>query len=228
MRSSIVRVGLVALTALSIAPLQGAHAAGPQLAPNPGFENSPTDPSGSTTHQPLLPTGWTFEGAAGLFDHSENGKHSGKRMAAISIPASTPRYLCPAGCVENIPLNTVKDASAKYYSVTPYWRTQAAVPVTSGTTYTFSVWTAQDLATASVGGAVTKVRWVDVNGIPLSETAGPKNIQTPSDPPQTLWEQITKNVSAPSGAKGAILMLGAADDLFITQVKFDDVSFRAI
>lgn len=228
MRSSIVRIGLVALAALSIAPIQGAHALGPQLAPNAGFESSPTDPSGATTHQPILPTSWIFEGAAGLFDHSENGKHGGKRMIAISIPASTPRYLCPAGCVENIPLNAVKDASAKYYTVTPYWRTQAAVPVAAGTTYTFSVWTAQDLATAKVGGAVTKVRWVDVNGLPISETVGAKNIQTLSDPPSTVWEQITKNVTAPSGAKGAILMLGAADDLFITQVKYDDVSFRAV
>jgi hypothetical protein len=225
MRSSIARLSLAALTVLPLAASQTSHALGPELAPNPGFEQSPTDPTGDTSKQPLLPTGWIFEGSAGLFDHSENGFHTGKRMAAISIPASTPRLLCPAGCVPN-PSNEVKDATAKYYSVTPYWRTQNAVTVTPGTVYRFQVWTAMDLATVDVGGAVTKIRWLDSSGMPLSETAGPKNIQEASDPPQTLWELITKNVTAPAGATRAIIMLGAADDLFITQVKYDDVSFR--
>ena len=225
MRSSIARLSLAALTVLPLAASQTSHALGPELAPNTSFEDSPTDPTGDASRQPLLPTGWIFEGAAGLFDHSENGFHTGKRMAGISVPASTPRQLCPQTCVPN-PTNEVKDVTAKYYSVTPYWRTQNAVPVTAGTTYRFQVWTAMDLATIDVGGAVTKVRWLDSSGLPLSETGGPKNIQTPSDPPQTVWELITKNVTAPADATGAIIMLGSADDAFISQIKYDDVSFR--
>src|SRR5688500_18325886 len=59
--------------------------------PNSSFEYGVADVTGSpiyTNSQPLLPQGWTFEGSAGLFDHSQNGHNSGRRMVAISDPAS--------------------------------------------------------------------------------------------------------------------------------------------
>lgn len=225
MRSRLARIALVALAAMPFALQSTAHALGPELAPNPSFEASPTDPTGDTTRQPLLPTGWIFEGAAGLFDHSENGKHTGKRMAAISVPASTPDGACQQGvCVEN-PMNVAQDATAKYASVTPFWRTQSPVRVTAGKSYLFSVWSAQTLATIGTG-AITKIRWVDANGLPLSESGGDKHLQRVGEAPETVWEQLSATVTAPAGATGAIIMLGASDDLFISQIKFDDVSFR--
>ena len=224
---SIARSGLLIVIALAFA-VPGTARAGANLVPNPGFEESPTDPQGATTHQPLLPTGWTFEGAAALFDHSENGKHSGKRMAAISVPASTPDELCQQQtCVDN-PLNVVQGPTSMYYSVTPFWRTINPVPVTPGTVYAFSVWHAQSLATVNVGGAITKVRWVDANGLPVTESNGPRHIQQPGDAVETSWALMTRNVTAPALARGAIIMLGAADDTFISQIKFDDVSFSSI
>jgi hypothetical protein len=149
-------------------------------------------------------------------------------MAAISVPASTPRELCQQNTCVDSPLNIAKDGTDHIYSVTPFWRTILPVPVSPGTSYTFSVWHAQTLATVGVGGAITKVRWVDANGVPLSETNGPRHIQRASDPAETIWAQMTANVTAPSGARGAIIMLGAADDAFITQIKYDDVSFRSV
>lgn len=221
------RLFIAASLALPFAVTSSGHAVGSNLAPNPGFELSPTDPSGATTRQPLLPTGWIFEGAAGLFDHSENGKHTGKRMIAISVPASTVREVCQQSTCVDSPANTAKDATAKYYSVTPFWRTASAITVTAGTTYKFSVFESRSLATVGIGGAISKVRWVDATGLPILETVGPKRIQTAGDAAETQWgdDPMSKNVTAPAGATGAILFLGAADDLFISQIKFDDVFF---
>ena len=218
------RLFIAVSLALPFAVTSSGHAVGSNLAPNPGFELSPTDPSGATTHQPLIPTGWAFEGAGGLFDHSENGKNTGKRMVAISVPASTPREFCQQEtCVDN-PIHVAGDAASMNYSLTAYWRTVSAIPVTAGTTYRFSVFEARTLATDGVGGAVTKVRWVNATGLPISESAGPKRIQTAGDG-DTSFADMARNVTAPAGATGAILFLGAADDLFISQIKFDDVFF---
>jgi hypothetical protein len=229
MRTRLAQIAIAALIVLPLAAQTSAHAAlGTELAPNTGFEASPTDPTGATTHQPLLPTGWLFEGAAGLFDHSENGAYAGKRMAAISAPAATPDDLCQQGmCVDN-PLNAVQDATSKYYSLSAYWRTQAAVPVTANASYVFSVVSAQTLATERIGGAVTKVRWIGADGLPISETVGATHIQAVGEAPETTWAPLSATVKAPAGATGAILMLGAADDLFISQIKYDNVSFRKV
>lgn len=222
-----------ALVALSLAAPVASHA-GPNLLPNPSFESSvlePTPALAGVLPQPVLPTGWIFEGAAGLFDHSPNQHHSGARSIAISAPASSNESYCidqADDCVQN-PINDARDELRPTYSLTPHWRTIDPVTVTAGKTYELSVFV--ELIIVTVGeGVTTRVRWLDAGGSVISESVGPKRIQQPDDPESILWGNapISKELTAPTGARGAIVMLGHTDDLWIGQVVFDDVSFREV
>jgi hypothetical protein len=216
----------IATAALGIAP---GHAAA-NLAPNPGFEVAAAPVV--VPHQPLLPEGWAFEGAAILFDHTENEHHGGIRAAAISGSLSGKRRIGvpePVGFQDN-PANPVKDATEQYYATTPCWRTVAAIPVQGNKNYTLSAWTRQATVTELAEfGAVTKIRWVDATGVPVGISQGPKRPWRAGDPTTTptAWEQIDKTVKSPAGAAGAILLLCQADDTWISQVVYDDVDFRA-
>jgi hypothetical protein len=213
-----------------------AHAAGPNLLPNASFEASVLEPSGVppyTSPQGMLPTGYAFEGLAGLFDHNGSQAHTGNRLIGISVPASGKDDLCagaPAPCQKN-PTREVKDAAAPYVSITPFWRTLMPVPVTAGKTYKLSVWTRQTLATV-LTGAITQVRWTDASGVPIGAVSkGPACIQGDAVHPlctnadQSAWKLISGDVKAPAGAGGAIVMFGAQDDDWISQICFDDAYF---
>jgi hypothetical protein len=214
-----------------LAPAEAARAPkvvlGPNLLPNASFESSVFEPAPVpqyATSQPLLPVGWTFEGATGLFDHGQHGARSGKRAVTISTPAATPRTVCQKGhCVTN-PVDGPRGSAQQYYSEIPVWRTQSAVPVTAGKTYQLSAWVSWALETVGYG-AVTSVRWVDGNGVPIGITAGPKLIADARNSPALTWKQISATVKAPAGAKGAIVLLGDNDGPWISSLTYDDAYF---
>jgi hypothetical protein len=200
---------------------------GPNLLPNPGFEQSAIEPSpvpAYATSQPLLPTGWAFEGMTGLFDHGQHTAHSGKRAITISAPASGPDQFCQQKtCVQN-PVDGPRNSAMEYYSETPFWRTLQAVPVTPGKTYQLSAWMTWTLETIGVG-AITEVRWVDGNGVPVAITAGPSLIANARNSPALAYTKFSGLVKAPAGAVGAIVMLGSGNDAFISSMTYDDAYF---
>lgn len=200
---------------------------GPNLVANPGFEESafegPAAPPGSLA-QPLLPTAWSFEGLTILFDHTPNVYNSGKRAAAISGSLSGPDKICPdpATCVDN-PTKDVKKSVSSRYHLAPHWRTASAIPVTAGTTYSFTHFLSW--AQITIGqGSVARVRWVDAGGATVSEDVQAK-LATPDTTLDLPWAKQTMKVKAPAGATGAVLMLGQTDDLWTGQTRYDDVHF---
>jgi len=231
MRVCLAVAALAGMAGAVLAPAQAAKAPkvalGPNLLPNAGFESSVFEPSPVpqyATAQPLLPVGWIFEGATGLFDHGQHGAHSGKRAITISTPAATPKSVCQKGqCVPN-PVDGPRQSAQEYYSEIPVWRTQNAVPVTAGKTYQLSAWVSWALETIDYG-AVTDVRWVDGNGVPVGISAGPKLIADARNSPALAWKQISGTVRAPAGAKGAIVLLGDSDGPWISSLTYDDAYF---
>jgi hypothetical protein len=222
------------LVAATVAPSYAAgHGKAPKvvlgrnLLPNASFEQSQFEPApvpAYATSQPLLPTGWAFEGAAGLFDHGQHGAHSGKRAITISDPASGPRGVCQNGyCVDN-PANSARDGAREYYSESPMWRTLNSVPVTAGKTYQVSAWVSWTLVTIGVG-ATTEVRWVDASGVPVGISAGPSLLANARNSPALAWTNIAGTVKAPAGAAGAIVLLGESDDAWISGLTYDDAYF---
>ena len=224
------------VVATLLAPLTASAVPGPNLLPNASFEQSVFEPAPVppyTQPQPLLPVGWAFEGAAGLFDHYPQSTgdpprsvNSGQRAIAISIPASGKREQCVdqvAECVDN-PLIDVYSQGRLVYAVTPHWRTAQAVPVIAGRDYTFSVHIAMSIVTAGEG-ATTFVRWLDATGVPIGVSNGPRQTSGASDQRDGFFVKKTATVRAPTGAAGAIIALGHTDDVWIGQVRFDDVHF---
>jgi hypothetical protein len=253
MRLRVVAVSLAALGGLSLAVnLPPAQAVGPELLPNVGFEQGTNPaPPAQGVNQPLLPTGWAFEGAAGLFDHTANEHHAGQYAAGISIPASGKRKLCvgthpespapgtvprpPAvpGAPENVcgdlaATGTAKDTAAeKAYTVMAAWRPVIAVRVVPGVLYNVSGFYKWTLATQNEGGALVRVRWLDANGVSLGmATAFTRKAVTPTESNGVPWTSFLGQVRPPAGAVQAVPLFGAHDDVFLTQVVYDDVSFR--
>lgn len=203
---------------------------GPNLLPNPSFESSVIEPSPVpqyATSQPLLPVGWAVEGATGLFDHGQHGAHSGKRAVTISDPASTPRDFCQQKTCVNDPADAPRASAQEYYSETPMWRTQSAIPVTAGKTYELSAWVSWSLETIDYG-AVTAVRWVDASGMPVGISAGPKLMADGRTSPALSWTQIAGAVTAPKDAVGAVVLLGDSDDIWISSLTYDDAYFGTV
>ncbi len=207
---------------------------GPNLAPNPSFELSqfetgPVAPG--SLAQPLLPTGWTVEGATILFDHSPNAFHDGKRGAAISGALGGGRQICDGSsgtqrCTPNPAPSATSAVPAR-----PFWKSQAPVPVTAGTKYRFGVWTIMPSFNPDAGvpgeGVSTRVRWTGANGAVLSTVDGPSLLKGPK---RILgWKRISADLVAPKGATGAVLLLGHSDyTTTSTQVVFDEVSFGTV
>ena len=220
-------IALVVAVAAGTAATAGHVKAGPNLVANAGFEESafegnPVVAPGSLA-QPLLPTGWSFEGLTVLFDHSPNTYHDGKRGAAISGSLSGPDKTCPAPptCVDN-PTTAIKDQLAPQYTLAPHWRTAASIPVTAGTEYAFTVWVAW--AQVTIGeGASMKLRWMS-GGSPVSETVFEKR-STADNNLDLPFEQQKHKAKAPDGADGVVVMLGQTDDAWTGQVIYDDVHF---
>lgn len=201
---------------------------GPNLLKNPGFEESalegnPAAAPGSLA-QPVLPTGWAFEGLSALFDHSPNVKRSGKRSAAISGSLSTPRTICQNGtCVDN-PANPARDAVASTYTLTPSWRTLDPVKVTPNVRYTLTAWVGWDLMTLG-HEATTKVRWIGADGRAIAETYAGRIKSDARNSTLLRWTPISAVVTAPANAVSAHILLSHTDDAFISQVRYDDVYF---
>jgi len=231
LRACLALATLAGLAGAVLAPAQAAKAPkvvrGPNLLPNASFEASVFEPAPVpqyTSTQPLLPVGWIFEGATGLFDHGQHGAHSGKRAVTISAPAATAHTFCQQKyCVAN-PLDGPRATAQEYYSEIPVWRTQNAVPVTAGKTYQLSAWVSWALETVGYG-AVTAVRWVDGNGVPVGISTGPSLIADARNSPALTWKQISATVTAPAGAKGAVVLLGDNDGPFISSLTYDDAYF---
>ena len=200
---------------------------GPNLLPNPGFEQSAIEPApvpAYTSSQPLLPTGWAFEGSAGLFDHGQHTSHTGKRAVTISDPASGPAQFCQQKTCAPDPIDGPRQSAMQYYSETPFWRTLQSIPVSPGKTYQLSAWVTWTLMTIGIG-AITEVRWVDANGVPVAITPGPSLIANARNSPALAYTQLTGQLKAPAGAAGAIIMLGCGDDAWISSITFDDAYF---
>ncbi|HVL80376.1 MAG TPA: hypothetical protein VM840_02135 [Actinomycetota bacterium] len=226
---------IVAATSLLIAALFAggtpATASG-NLLPNPSFEDSVLEPIPELRGQqpqPVLPTGWAFEGAAGLYDHHPHKAKSGTRSAAISIPASAKRQEChqpvpevPRTCVEN-PANVVKDEVEKQvFSTSPAWRNAQPIGVNPGQVYTISAWIIGDNITTGEG-AVTGVRWLDANGVSVGFSRGPEYRGAIT---LTGWIPFSGPVQAPGNARQAVVLFGHSHDLWTGHLAFDDVSFR--
>lgn len=199
--------------------------------PNAGFEDGVNKTAAQGIDQPLLPVGWAFEGVAALFDHSPHEKKSGRYSAAISIPASGKPRVCadpPVGCHPLDPVNAAKETAATAYSVSPAWRPALPVNVAAGGRYIVSGWMAWQLASIDEGGALVRVRWLDGNGVPLRTVTALKRIaRTQLESENLNWTHFAVAVVAPPGAAKAIPLFGAADDVFLTKVNYDDVSFHA-
>lgn len=229
----------LALAASLVVP--PARAAGPELLPNGDFETG-TNPSPviavpgvGTYDQPLLPVGWTFEGAAGLFDHSAYEHHHGRYSAGISVPASGGTHVCqqphpsvPQTCADYTPLNLAKGAAdGAAYSVTPAWRPQDPVSVTGGVVYEIAGWYSWQVATEGVSGAIVKVRWLDANGVGIRTDTVFADYATPANKDVKNWTQFIRLIGAPPAAVKAVPLFGALDDVNITKVSYDQVSFHA-
>lgn len=229
MRFRAVLVGIIGFALL--VPLVPQASANTNMLPNPGFEDGLNDVSTQGIDQPLLPMGWAFEGVAGLFDHSPHEFKSGRYSAAISIPAGGKRKVCydqPVGCHDNVPLNTAKDTAAPAYSVNPAWRPQLPLPVAAGKRYTISGWYRWDVASQLEGGALVRVRWLNNVGAPISIQQVFRRVALSRAEETVNWTMFSVTVTAPGGATQAVPLFGAADDVFITKVNYDDVSFHPV
>lgn len=208
---------------------------GPNLLPNPGFEQAQPAQVPAADYQPVvtecqcnaLPVGWIYEGAAELFSMSTVDPHSGHYDVVISGSLSGGRQLCEVegqiGCVSN-PTNAAKEAARPYYSLPPTWLTQSPIPVKAGQAYLLTSWVAW--STEDIGQGVTlQVRWLDANGLPISQVAVRDWRSTAANNLSQKWADIGGTVVAPSGAASADVLLGATDDAWIGQVRFDDAYF---
>lgn len=228
-----------AAAAPSLAPPPRPPAYGPNLVLNPGFEASaletgPVAPG--SLPQPVLPTGWSVEGLTLLFDHSPHTAQSGKRGAAISGALGGGRQICDASsgsykCTPNpayAALQPVEKAALETFSIRPFWRTAAPVPVTAGKAYRFAVFAIRPSldpnAQVQGEGAETKVRWTRADGSTISVVDGPKHL---AGPKRVLgWKEVALNVTPPVGATGAVLLLGHSEYTNTSgQVAFDNVFF---
>ncbi|MHB8513315.1 MAG: hypothetical protein ACYDCC_14215 [Actinomycetota bacterium] len=248
------RLALVTMLVLAIPATS--NAAG-NLLPNPSFEQTALPSQvmdlqhSQGLNQPLLPVGWIFEGATELFDHTPNHHHTGQYSVAISGSWSTPRHECSTvpvtGSCTDVPGGDVRDTVyGQVYSVAPAWRTQNPVAVSAGKQYRLSVYTLLSIPKDGTG-AVTRVRWLDANGVPIGSSQGP-TLLAPSnggaswytflagatapgsfkDHSVLNWTKIGGTVTAPAGAAGAIVLLGYTDDAWNGQVVYDDACFATL
>lgn len=220
----------IALAATFMTIVAAPSHAGANLLPNGGFEESAIEPVpqlAGRQPQPLLPTGWAFEGAAGLFDHSPHGGSGGSpRAAGISVPMGGKRSICgpaPVNCNDN-PANGPKDTVSKTYSVNPAWRNAQPVKVASGATYTLAFDLSWNLATEGEG-AFGAVRWLNSTGTVISVSTPIVVRATASTSVFRDWGRLSAPVVAPAGASTAVVLLGATDDIFISQILFDNAFF---
>ena len=241
MTGSVARAAVALALGLGVVGAGNALAApklGPNLVPNPSFEQSTSDPA-TTNGVPVLPVGWTVEGATILFDYNQRAGHTGKRNVAISgslapgkqaCDASSGTYTCapnPASAVTG----PVNDAAMSEFSVRPFWVSQNAIPVKAGSRYHFSMYSIRPSLDPNAGvvgeGAVSKVRWLDASGATIKVVDGPAALKGKKR--ELGFRLSSADVVAPAGAVGAKLMLGHSDyTVTSAQVAFDDIAFQKL
>lgn len=211
---------------------------GPNLVVNASFETSTLD-AATANGIPVLPVGWTFEGATVLFDYNQRIGRTGKRSVAISGSLAPGKQVCDASsgafkCVPNpaaAVTGQVNDASYSYWSVRPSWVTEKALAVKPGKTYRFSMWSFRPSLDPNAGvtgeGQASKVRWIGASGSVLKVVDGSSAVKGTKR--ELSFRQSTKDLVAPAGAVGAELLLGHTDyTVTSTQVAFDDIFFAEI
>ena len=204
---------------------------GPNLVVNPSFEESQFEPV-SASGQPILPVGWTVEGATLLFDHSQNVYKDGRRGAAISGALGGGRQICDGSSGSQVCNPNPAQAVTQELPLRPWWVTEAPIEVKAGTTYQFSTFAIMPSLNPDAGvpgeGAATQVRWLDADGNELVTVDGPSLINEPGK--RVIgWKLITADLVAPPGAAGAQLLLGHSDyTTTSTQVAYDVVEFAAL
>jgi hypothetical protein len=239
---ALVVLAVALVVGLAGAAQAGAPKLGPNLVPNASFEQSSND---AATQQgiPVMPVGWSFEGATILFDYNQRGGHTGARNAAISGSLAPGKQICDASgaaatggytCVPNPAASVTgaaNDGAQNTYSIRPFWVSAAPIPVAAGKRYRFSVFAIRPSLDPNAGvdgeGAVTRVRWLDATGKALSITDGASLVKGPKR--QLGFKLISADLTAPAGAAGAVLMLGHTDyTVTSAQVAFDDVRFQQL
>ena len=233
------RATLLALAVLAVVQVLPAQGASRNLLPNPSFEKSvvPVDPGSVAGYawQPLLPSGWVFEGATLLFDHSPHAGHTGSRGAAISGALGGGDQICtdpnaPAGlkCIRNpydAQWRSATSGVTSTYSARPVWRTLEPVRVSAGKNYDLAFWAAQptfDWTLLTPGeGATASVRWLNSSGRTIKVSPGGSVV----GPSPLVWRYAKKTIKAPAGAVSAHILLGHTNYMTLQQVAFDDVFF---
>ena len=235
-------LGLTVLGAGSALAGTAAPKLGPNLVANPGFEQSTND-AATANGVPVLPVGWTVEGATVLFDYNQRAGHTGKRNVAISGSLAPGKQVCDASgalvtggytCVPNpaaAGTGAVNDGAMSVFSVRPFWVTEKAIPVKAGAKYRFSMYSIRPSLDPNAGvmgeGAASKVRWVDASGATLKVVDGPSSLKTAKR--ELGFRLSSLDLVAPAGAAGAKLLLGHSDyTVTSAQVAFDDIAFQKV
>lgn len=234
-----VLVALFATASAGAAAKKSTLRLGPNLVVNPSFESSTLDPA-TANGIPVLPVGWTFEGATVLFDYNQHGARTGTRQVAISGSLAPGKQVCDASangsfmCVAN-PAASVTDplneSSLSSASIRPFWVGEKGIPVTAGTAYRFSMWSARPSLSVNDGvvgeGTASKVRWLDASGSTISVVDGSSSLKVAKR--QIGYRLTSADLVAPAKAVGAKLMLGHTNyTVTSVQVAFDDISFQEI
>ena len=243
--SRLLRPLVAAILCAGVAGAGGALAApkapklGPNLAPNPSFEESLDATTVDGNYNPVPPVGWATEGATVLFDYKTSVGRTGKKMVAISGALGGGKQVCDGStgvdtCTANpayAGTSQVDQGTRNTYSMRPFWTTADGIAVTAGKTYRFSAWAAMPSLNPNAGvpgeGAATQVRWLDAAGNGIGIAEGGKLVKTAK---RVLgFKLVTADLKAPAGAVGAVLMLGHTEYVHTgSQVAFDDVSFQQV
>lgn len=240
-----VRPLVAALLAVGVIGAGSAVAApklGPNLVVNPGFEQSSND-AATANGIPVLPIGWTVEGATILFDYNQRAGHTGKRNVAVSGSLAPGKQVCDASaaiatggytCVPNpaaAGTGAANDGALSVFSVRPFWVTEKAIPVAAGKKYRFSMYSIRPSLDPNAGvvgeGAASKVRWVDASGMTIKVVDGPVALKGAKR--ELGFRLSSLDLVAPAGAVGAKLLLGHSDyTVTSAQVAFDDIVFQKV
>ena len=213
---------------------------GPNLAPNPSFEQANEATTIDGNYNPVPPVGWANEGLTVLFDYKTNVGRTGKKMVAISGALGGGKQLCDASsgadqCAPNAAYpatSQVDNGTRLTYSMRPFWVTDNPIAAVAGKTYRFSAYASLPSLNPDAGvpgeGAATQVKWVDAAGKGLAIAEAGKLVKVPGK--RILgFKLVTADLKAPAGAAGAVLMLGHTEYTHTgTQVAFDDVSFQQV
>ena len=211
---------------------------GPNLVVNPSFEDSTVD-AATANKIPVMPKGWTFEGATVLFDYNQRGGHTGQRNAAISGSLAPGKQFCDATtgsftCAPNpaAPVTgQVNDKALSTYSIRPFWVNEAAMQVSAGKTYRCAMWSIRPSFGTDIDvvgeGPISKVRWLNAAGSVITVVDGPKALKGTKK--ELSFRLSSADLVAPAGAVAAKVLLGRSDYTSVAgQVAFDDISFQQV